>query len=153
VNTADQPLTLDRLANPAASKTRHAGFLAAASVIVVLSLALEVRPGERVALRGFPDNPLPQACYSRTLFGVKCPGCGLTRSFIYLAHGDWRAAWQIHRVGWLLAAIVMFQFPYRIVMLADAGRWALGPRFAAWFSTAVLGLLLANWVWQALAGG
>jgi hypothetical protein len=151
--TIDPPLSLGPAAPSAASKARHAWLLGAAVAIVIMSLALEVRPGERIALAGFSDYPLPHTCYSRTLFGVRCPGCGLTRSFIHLAHGDWRASWQVHPVGWLLAAIVLFQFPYRIALLAGGERWALGPRFAACFSSAVIGLLLANWVWQLLAGG
>jgi len=122
-------------------------------MILVVSLALEVQSGERIALRGLSDYPFPPTCYSRTLFGVKCPGCGLTRSFIHLAHGEWRAAWQMHRLGWLLAAIVLFQVPYRIALLAGGERWAFGPRFLTWFSSTVIGLLLANWIWQMLAVG
>jgi hypothetical protein len=151
--TTAQPLSPGPAAPSAASKARHAWLLGAALVIVIASLVLEVRPGERIALAGFSDYPLPHTCYSRTLFGVRCPGCGLTRSFIYLAHGDWRASWQVHPVGWLLAAIVLFQVPYRIALLGGAERWALSPRFAAFLSTAVIGLMLANWVWQLLAGG
>ncbi|HVC93357.1 MAG TPA: DUF2752 domain-containing protein [Pirellulales bacterium] len=140
-------------ARSAAPKTRQACLLGTALAIVIVSLALEVLPGERIALRGFSDYPLPHTCYSRTLFGVSCPGCGLTRSFVHLAHGDWWAAWQVHRLGWLLAAVVLFQFPYRLALLAGGDRWALGRPLVACFSTAVIGLLLANWVWRLLAGG
>lgn len=150
--TTAEPSSPGLAAQTAAPRTRHTLLLGAALVIVILSLVLEVRPGERVALRGFSDYPLPHTCYSRTLFGVKCPGCGLTRSFIHLAHGDWRASRQVQPVGWLLAAIVLFQLPYRIVLLAGGERWAFGRPFVACFSTAVLGLMLANWVWQLFAG-
>ena len=151
--TCHQPTVTSASTQTEASKTSHACLLCAATVIVVLSLVLEVQPGERVAIRGLSDYPLPQACYSRMLFGVKCPGCGLTRSCIHLAHGDWRAAWQVHRLGWLLSANVWFQFPYRIVLLAGGERLKLGPRFVAWFAGAVVGLLLANWGWQMFVGG
>jgi hypothetical protein len=151
--TVDHSLALDPTVQAAASKTRHRCLLGAALVVVILSFALEVQPGERVALSGLPNFPLPHACYSRTLFGVKCPGCGLTRSFVHLAHGDWQASWQVHQLGWLLAVIVLFQVPYRIALLVGSERWAFSPRFLAWFSTGVIGLLLANWVWQVLMGG
>jgi hypothetical protein len=43
--------------------------------------------------------PLPGMCLSRRIFGVNCPGCGLTRSFVSLTHGDWRLAFHFHRLG------------------------------------------------------
>ncbi|MGH7191968.1 MAG: DUF2752 domain-containing protein, partial [Candidatus Saccharimonadales bacterium] len=101
----------------AAARGRHGLFLAMAVFVVALALLLEVR-GERVAFVGLPNYPLPHLCMSRSLFGLSCPGCGLTRSFIRLAHGDWQAAWRVHRLGWLVAAIVLFQLPYRAWMLS-----------------------------------
>ena len=103
-------------------RQRHGFFLALATLVAVLAWSLEVRPDERVAFRGYSQWPLPHSCYSRAVFGVPCPGCGLTRSFIYLARGDWRSAWQEHRLGWLLAGIVALQFPYRVWALARGGR-------------------------------
>jgi hypothetical protein len=153
MTTADQALSPGAAGRPPASRSRHVWVLCAATFVVALSFALEVLPGERIAFGAFPNYPLPHACYSRVLFGARCPGCGLTRSFVHLAHGRWRAAWQVHRLGWLLAAIVVFQFPYRAALVRGGENWAVGPRFAAWFGIAVIGLLVANWCWQLWAGG
>lgn len=127
----------------AAARRRHLFFLALATLVVAMALLLDVR-GDRVAIAGLRDYPLPHLCMSRSLFGLSCPGCGLTRSFIYLAHGDWQAAWRVHRLGWLVAAIVLFQLPYRAWMLAGR-RDGMPVRLVQWHAGIVVALLLVNW--------
>jgi hypothetical protein len=129
---------------------RHALFLGLAVFIAAMAFALEVRRDERVNFRGLPDWPLPHTCYSRAMLGVSCPGCGLTRSFVYLARGQWRQAWSEHRLGWLLAAIVAFQIPYRTWALGQGGRSAFSPHQATAFAVVLLILLVANWGLQML---
>jgi hypothetical protein len=83
----------------------------------------------------------------RIMFQRDCPGCGLTRSFIHLAHGDWRRSLAIHRVGWLLALVVVAQIPYRLLVMrypayTVSGRWS-----------AILGItlgvaLVINWIYK-----
>jgi hypothetical protein len=128
-----------------AGRQRHRFFLAVATMVAILALALEVLPDERVAFRGLSEWPLPHSCFSRAALGVPCPGCGLTRSFIYLARGDWQNAWREHHLGWLLAAIVALQFPYRAWALAGEGRRALSPSFATGLAVVVAILLAINW--------
>jgi hypothetical protein len=137
--------------NPAATsgepwRKRHRQMLAIAGAVVVLSLALEVVAGQRVAFRFLPHWPLPPSCLSRTLFGVSCPGCGLTRSFIYLAHGDLQASWQAHHLGWLLALAVVLQFPYRLAALLRNQDQPLGRHVPRIFSGTLILLLFVNWL-------
>jgi hypothetical protein len=115
-----------------------------AVAVIFAAALLEVLPDERVALLGLSAYPLPHLCMSRAMFDVSCPGCGLTRSFVYLAHGDWRAAWTIHHLGWLMAALVVGQIPYRALILARVFE-PISARTAQWLAFAVLGLLIANW--------
>src|SRR3954469_14174561 len=100
-----------------ASCRRHREALVVASVIVIGSFVLTAYPNGRVGLVGQPALLLPPLCWAQQWFGISCPGCGLTRSFIYLAHGDFEASWQVHRLGWLVAALVVVQFPYRLYSL------------------------------------
>ncbi|HEX5447126.1 MAG TPA: DUF2752 domain-containing protein, partial [Pirellulales bacterium] len=125
------------------ARERHWFFLALAASVVVMALLLNVR-GDRVALVGLPDYPLPHLCMSRSLLGRTCPGCGLTRSFVYLAHGDWQAAWRVHRLGWLVAALVLFQLPYRTWMLIRRCN-GLPTRLVQCYAAAVVALLVFNW--------
>lgn len=41
----------------------------------------------------------PVVCPFRRLTGLPCPGCGLTRSWVYLAHGWWRESLAAHPFG------------------------------------------------------
>ena len=41
-------------------------------------------------------------CPVRHWTGVICPSCGMTRSFMAIAHGDWRSAIDYHLFGPLL---------------------------------------------------
>src|SRR5439155_17330752 len=63
------------------------------------------------------DLPLPELCTLRRLTGLACPGCGLTRCFISLAHADLAAAWSYNPAGLLLFPMVAFQIPFRGLQL------------------------------------
>lgn len=75
--------------------------------------------GERISL--------PEVCLSRRIFGVSCPGCGLTRSFVATAHGDVWSALRWNPMGPVLFVVVLFQIPYRTVEYL--GMW---PRRNGW---------------------
>jgi hypothetical protein len=66
-----------------------------------LAASAWLRPvGDQVV---WPDGTsLGALCWFRTAFGVDCPFCGLTRSFVALAHGELGAAIDWHPAGPLL---------------------------------------------------
>jgi hypothetical protein len=130
---------------PARSRC-HREALVVSSLVVILALLLQVRADGRVCVIGLEDHPLPHTCMSYAWFGVKCPGCGLTRSLVLLAHGDWAASWQQHRLGALMMALILMQFPYRIMALKRGGRPPLGQRVPHLVGLAVIGLLIGNWL-------
>jgi hypothetical protein len=124
----------------------HRVVLVVACVVCVLACALTVRTDGRVAVRGFPHSPLPSICASRSLLGLKCPGCGLTRSIIQAAQGDWRASWRDHRLGGPLAAVIALQIPYRLLALRRPDRPGIAPGWQAFLGSAFLLLLIGNWL-------
>ena len=87
-----------------------------AVLIVVFSLIL--KPGtsqdDRVTIFGFKT---PVLCLHRLVFNRPCAGCGLTRSFVSFAHGDFKAAYNYHRLGIPLFILVIFQIPIRLYLL------------------------------------
>ena len=121
-------------------------MLAFACGVLVLSLLLQVRSDDHAAFVFLPDWPIPSSCPSQTIFHVDCPGCGLTRSLIYLAHGDWQHALAKHRLGWLLALAVVLQIPYRLAALLGRNRLPLGKRFPKLFGMALIVALIGNWL-------
>jgi hypothetical protein len=131
---------------------RHREVLAVACAVGVLAVVLVENPVGRVSVRGFPQYPLPQTCASQSLLGVKCPGCGLTRSIIHLAEGDWQASWRAHRLGGLMAAVIALQVPYRLLALRRPERPLIAPRWQAILGYALIVLLIGNWLVDVMAG-
>lgn len=127
---------------------RHREMLVVSVLVVVLSFVLRVRPDERVQVGAASWLTLPPTCASNELFHVRCPGCGLTRSFLCVARGDCAASWRYHRVGWLLALVVVLQLPYRLLALRRADRDLLGPRLRRLIPYLLIALLLGNWLFD-----
>jgi len=48
-------------------------------------------------------------CLLQDIFGIPCPGCGLTRAFLFLGHGDFRSALELN-VNSLLAFSLVVLF-------------------------------------------
>jgi hypothetical protein len=60
---------------------------------------------------------VPSTCVWRNLLGIRCPGCGLTRSFVYLADGRLFDSFRMHPLGPVFFAVVAVQVPLRAVRL------------------------------------
>ena len=126
----------------------HREALIGCSLVLLTALMLDVRPDQRVAIRGLSCCPLPQVCPSRTWAGIDCPACGLTRSIVHLAHGQFTASWQSHRLGWLMGGILLLQIPYRCLVLHPNYPLSLAIRTEVWLGFALVTLLLSNWLFS-----
>lgn len=60
---------------------------------------------------------IPILCGFRRLTGIPCPGCGLTRSFVYLAHGHPIDAFRMNVFGPFVFAFVAGHVPFRAWLL------------------------------------
>ena len=54
---------------------------------------------------GIDDGPV--VCPFRLLTGLPCPGCGLSRSWVHLAHGQWRDSFVANPFGVVLVALLV----------------------------------------------
>lgn len=98
------------------------------------------------------EVPLPDVCWSRRLLGVSCPGCGLTRSFVAMAHGRFGQALDFNLMGPFLYLLCWSQIPYRLIEIAGILRssalWGRVNRYANAVTWAMGGGFIVTWVWR-----
>jgi hypothetical protein len=118
-----------------------------ATVVLALSFVLRA-PGGDIVIVPVLNQPLPGVCTFKRITGVGCPGCGLTRCFISLAHGDLNAAWRYNPAGMLLFAAAVFQIPFRLFQIGRIQRGLPERRWRGldWCLWLILLGLTAQWV-------
>ncbi len=106
-------------------------WLSGSVVVILLSLVLRVGAGRSVVIP-VVNQIVPETCALYSRLGIDCPGCGLTRCFIHLSHGNFTAAWRLNAVGVFLYAFVLLQLvlaSYHLLAatrVVEIGRWASG---------------------------
>lgn len=117
------------------------------TLIVVLSFTMTIREGTQVLIPG-TGQPLPGLCAFRNWFNWDCPGCGMTRAFISMAHGEFTRAWSYNPTSLFFFPLVLIQIPFRSWLLwlarrgrpqPDLGRWGLVPLFL------LMTIMLGQW--------
>lgn len=73
----------------------------------------------------------------RRAFQIDCPFCGMTRSFVALAHGDLAAALRFHPAGPLLFAAMVVALVAVVTVFVRRGRPLVERRGFAIVSEAV----------------
>lgn len=97
-------------------------FVVGATIVGLLVTAMFLTPSKK----GFETHRqlgLPQ-CTMITLFGIRCPSCGMTTSWSYLVRGRLIASQQANTGGMLLGLAAIFTGPW-LVGTALKGRWFL----------------------------
>jgi hypothetical protein len=114
----EQELDSDLIPLLPSEKTRrwlvsYHGLLAAISLgVIVMAAVMRSEGPSDVFLPGM-KVALPDICLTKSVLGVPCPGCGMTRSFIAIAHGQWRRAWDFNPVSFLMFVFIAGQIPWR----------------------------------------
>ena len=137
---------------PTQNLQKHLPYLLLGLAVPLLASWLVVVDGEQVGVHVLPGLLLPPSCLWRSLFEVDCPGCGLTRSIVYLVQNRLDESLAMHRLGWLVFLLIVSQVPYRLWHLS--GRrpqivWSRQADFLLWGG--LISLLLLNRVWDFLA--
>lgn len=128
----------------------HWTMLWGTMAVVALAFAMQVKGETQVAFWGLSDYPLPELCGSRSLLGIDCPGCGLTRSVLALTQGDWERSLAFHRIGWVIALAILGQIPYRIYRLKELKSRVPDVQWPQWFGACLLALLVINWLYECI---
>ncbi|MCE9545604.1 MAG: DUF2752 domain-containing protein [Planctomycetia bacterium] len=152
--TLEQPTGLPSPAPAiATSNTRigyHALMACGAAGILLLAAVMHLSAGGLVTLPLV--GTLPGMCIWHRVLGFDCPGCGLTRSFVALAHGQFIRAWQFNPAGPLMFALVAYQVPFHVVQIFrlrnGRGEFKHRPLTVALVSWLVVAALITQWAFR-----
>ena len=117
---------------------RTAGRLSPGFVAMAALLVAAIMP------RGWVEAG-PSLCPFRLASGLPCPGCGLTRSVVALAHGDLSASLYYHPLGPVFVAVLVGLAATEVALRLRpllAGQVAGSPSTAALLERAARGPLL-----------
>ena len=129
-------------------------FLGICVIVLCLAAFLEVASQDTGQVM-LGQWTLPELCQSKRVFQVNCPGCGLTRSFIYMAHGDVPAAFRIHAVGAMMFVGVIVAIPFFIlntIWLACGRASLIGERGVSWLVLGSTLVMMTHWLFRLLVG-
>lgn len=119
-------------------------------VCLGLALCMHVGDGRKVYFLDW-STALPETCWAHAQLGIDCPGCGLTRTFVHLIHGQWREAWRLSPAGWLVFAFTCAQVPMGLAQIVLRRRdrfvemWGM---WNDWISAGLVVVLLLQWVFK-----
>jgi len=128
-------------------RASHITYLAIFLVFILAPFLFELHPTSTQPLTFFGYAP-PPGCPSQYYFHLECPGCGITRSFVAFAHGEWALSWHYHRIGILLYLFFAARVPVHAWLLYRP-KSAAHPllegvyNVSAWI---MIALLLLNWL-------
>lgn len=122
-------------------------FLFLGVIVVALSFLLS-RESDGVGVTVPGLFRLPSLCMTQSIFGVDCPGCGLTRSFISLAGGDFWASLQANPAGLAYFLVIAGQIPYRGWIIYRRSQGKSYKRFGHWPLYVVVAILISQWLFR-----
>lgn len=112
-----------------------------------MSLAMKSEGPSQVFLPGM-QAPMPELCSSRMLFGVDCPGCGMTRAFISISHGDFRRAWHFNPGSFFVYLLIVGQIPWQAFQLwrIRQGKLPIQSNWVYLVPAVAIIMVLAQWI-------
>jgi len=127
-------------------------WIAAAVIIIATARSLRVEPPRSVFLP-FGSDPLPELCSFRHMLKIDCPGCGMTRSFIFASRFQCSNAWNSNPAGILLFASIVLSIPWRLTQwfCFRMGRPFRSPPFVeAGCLTVIAIIMMLQWTFKIL---
>ena len=126
---------------------RHVVFLVMCSAAILGAFVLGVNKSDHIATPWLGVQ-LPSVCQFRNVTGLDCPGCGLTRAFVSIAHGRIAEAFSYNGASLLVFGFVSLQIPYRMVQIwriRNARAELYWPRTTNVILIVVAGALFVQW--------
>jgi len=117
-NSASDCLGTERLPSKPAPAVvlRTSALVLAILPVALLMVASRLEPNPQ-GLGTHQQLGLPP-CSMRVVFGIRCPGCGMTTSWAHFTRGQWQRSWQVNSGGFLLAC-----FSILVALMALRSGW------------------------------
>ena len=82
---------------------------------IVMSFVMTIE-GQEVYLP-LASQPIPEVCASRNLFGMDCPGCGMSRAFISISNLEIDKALAFNSASLVVYLFVAIQIPWHLMQI------------------------------------
>ena len=130
------------------SRERLKTGLAGVALLGSLALARGLASASPASVR-LAGPELPVVCPSRLLFGVNCPGCGMTRSVLLTLGGDLRGALDVNPAGPVFV-VVLTLLAAQLIFTSrpNAGGVPVKRRLLPWasaYGVVVASVMLIQW--------
>ena len=141
---------------PGGNRWLRPGFVRAVALLLAvgpasaLLVASRLQPDSR-GLGTHQQLGLPP-CSMRMLFGIRCPGCGMTTSWAYFTQGEWLASAQANVAGFLLAwfSLAVTVIAVRSVVTGYPPSIRI-QQVATLSGVAIMVVAFMNWGWRLMA--
>lgn len=122
-------------------------FLTMAAAVISFSFALRTDEERGIFVPG-TSIIMPATCTSRALYGIECPGCGLTRAFVAISHGRFSRAWELNRASFLVYTFVLSQIPWHLIQFYRRSQSQLPLQWPTvyWIPLLLAFVLVVNWI-------
>lgn len=133
--------------------TLHLVFLLMSAAVILCSVLMTSEGETTVRVPGVPFQ-MPETCMSKRVWGIDCPGCGLTRSFISMSHGKFSRAISFNPAGPIVYLFVLIQIPWHVYQMFRL--WKLRrPVESVWLYSGLFlisAAVLIQWIWRLCSG-
>ena len=93
----------------------HYFVLFVSTAIMIFSFILKVSSDNKIKFPIISNVDFSGFCFFEQVTGVKCPTCGLTKSFISISHLNFKKSIEYNKLGLIIYFIFLFQVPYRAI--------------------------------------
>lgn len=127
-------------------KTFHILSLIAILCVIFVGSIADINH-DTAYLQVFNSKPvLIGKCFYRDNFGIECPSCGLTRSFISLENLELRQSFKYNRIGPFVYLLMIFVLILNILGIKESKITSRFGKFVAIYAFSVCIALVINWV-------
>jgi len=120
-------------------------ILVTAMLSIVLSFIL-IQKNAHVNIPLGKGFAVPETCFIKSFTGIRCPTCGLTRSFMAISHADFRQSIAYNSGGIVAYVYVLFQLPYRLLRLFKKRELHILKKINLYFTVFTAAILIISWV-------